>query len=172
MNWSIILQSAIISAVVSVLGNIYLKKLEFKYNYRSFILTNRQQAYKEVEKVITELLIKTRFTISKTDGTQEEIFEIEFLKDRELLNDFYAKIISLMKYNFWFSKNMYTQINKLYATVGFFYAEYDKLVEMRKLSGIAMFTDRNNELDKCYNALSKQFLLDIKTLKNLDFLKK
>jgi hypothetical protein len=171
MSLSILLQSAIISAIVSFLGSIYLKKLEFNYSYRTFILENRKEAYKQVEKVISELYIKTNYTLKKPDGTVDSILEYEFLKDRPTLRKFYDNIVELRSYNFWLTKKMSSEIHNLYTLVGLFYAEHDKFSELKRESGIATFTDREDNFGKSYKALSRQYIKDIKELRSLNFMK-
>jgi len=176
MNWSIILQSAIVSATITLLGtflaNIYLKRLDFKYNYRTFILTKRQQAYKEAESVITELLIKTNYTAKPMPVGAVDIFQLSFLADKEKLEGFQKKIAELMHYNFWFTSKFREQITELYKIITFYYISYDQIKSLQDAAGIALFVDQNGDIEAAYSKLSAQFIVDIKNLDSLSFLKK
>jgi len=176
MNWSIILQSAIVSATITLLGtflaNIYLKRLDFKYNYRSFILSKRQQAYKEAESVITDLLIKTNYTANPMPLGSIEIFQLAFLADKEKLEGFQKKITELMNYNFWFTSKFREEITELYKIITFYYISYDQIKTLQDAAGIALFVDQNGDIEAAYSKLSTHFLKDIKNLDSLSFLEK
>jgi hypothetical protein len=124
-----------------------------------------------VEKVISELYIKINYTLKQPGGAVDSFLEHEFLKDSGTLRKFYDKIVELTSYNFWLSKKMSAEIHNLYTIVGLFYAEHDKISELKRESGIAMFTDREDNLGKSYKALSRQYIKDVKELRSLDFLK-
>ncbi len=52
---TIILTSAVVSSIISILGNLFLKRREFRYSYEKYILEKRQTAYEELFKVINQI---------------------------------------------------------------------------------------------------------------------
>ncbi len=174
MNWTVILQSALVSASVTLLGGIYLKRIDFNYNYRSYILDKRKQAYEKAEGVINELLIKIKYTHKHAESENPDEFEAELdiFKSRLKLGRFVDKITDLMNYNFWFSKELMALITELQYTISFHYVEFDNVESVRVSSGLPIGTIKEDSINALYARLSAQYIKDIKHLKSLQFLKK
>ena len=74
MDWQSILIPSILSAGISYVVSMYNRRLDFKFDYKKYIVDRRKHAYEEVEKAISQLNVYTVVTLE--NGESADIHSI------------------------------------------------------------------------------------------------
>jgi hypothetical protein len=186
MDANVILTSTLITAVlstgISYLVGIQLKKRDYEYDYKKYILGKRKEAYDIIQKIIHGCLLK------KTQHSQYSF--CYFFLDVAHLKDFIQQIETVQ--TVWVSNEIYQIIKELLSicikcndmwreievavATGYYDEppeEYYEPFKKEAYQGIHDFGVKNHsEIDAVTTRLQKQYLTDLKSLDDIKKFKK
>jgi hypothetical protein len=102
-----ILLPAAVSFIVSIINNKRQKDLEFRYDYRKYILEKRKEVYNSVEKIINELML---ISCEENGKETHAIFDIKNENPFQLFNN---KLIPIVNKAIWLSDDMFKKVEEL-----------------------------------------------------------
>ena len=161
MNLIALLAGAIGGMLSSLLVNYFRKELEFKYNYKEYILNKRQEAYKEVETLMLYL---------EKQGEDDQWSSIPSVFTEEAfasIRDEVDKIID--GFQIWLSNDALKTIKELRTLIYGIEIDARQSPEWDQSLMNKLWNDYSKNLFSLLRTLKKVFFLDIK---NLDKIKK
>jgi hypothetical protein len=173
MDWQIVFTSALVSGVVSsIIGLIVstrLKSIDFRFNYKKYILDKRVGTYEKIERVIND------FQSDHPNASNPASWFTEpSPADMEALQSFERKIADVTASTIWIEPNTLECLNKIEATL---YLLREEKSEQKKLdtNDIEEYKRRHLQGDEDffkfgqrYTELVANYFRDISQLDNVE----
>ena len=164
-----VLTSSLISSLIGFIVYIRQKKVDFSYNYRSYILDKRKEIYNKVEGIISKLTTKFQVHLLLEEHRGIERLQIHIFAGKgngDFLAIFNDEIIGCINGAIWLSDEMYLELNKLNtAVVKIIHAANDnRRLEMQRQIAVARNFD---EIELITGNLVKIYFKDICNLDNI-----
>lgn len=164
MNWELIFTSALISGIISSIfalyGNERIKKVEFRFNYKKYVLDKRIAAYEKIETIINSFYAgfdnEVRFKLMTNPTTN----------DRSELIEFQKRIRLVIAKNIWINDETLNKLSDINSVIGEMIEDID--------TGKTNHNDPGKIGPRAYVYFTKHFELasayfnDIKTLDQIE----
>ncbi len=165
-----IIGSGALSTLISLFVSQTMKKVDYKFDYKKHILSKRQKAYDDIEKLLIRLGSKKINT--DTNKPFHTIFT-ETLHEEDPIRDFCTYLVNVLnEHNFWVTIEIHDKCIDLLK----FLSEYHLVKNgqnMIKLSQLRDWGTANfDQIEVHRITICSQFFSDIKELENIDKFKK
>jgi hypothetical protein len=172
--WQIIIAAGITGATVSasftLLGNRWLKEIDYRYDYKKYVLRKRIEAYEKFQNFIIRcrkgVMIRDKFP-DYLDKPVHAMFYSE-TNDANPLKPFTTEIQDLKFENYvWLSVSMIALLEKFHVAIQNIYDDWKSDLPVTNIKLIERGTNAYYKIEKGILQLQQQYLIDLKNLDNI-----
>ena len=162
-----ILGGGVASSLITYFASGRLKKADYTYDYRKYILEKRKSVYNEVEKILETL--QTHNNVITDNGTA---MSHSFVGSEAIdpINDFLTQVANVHSKGFWLSDKMFVELTELNHTLLEMhnYIGDKPTYKANLFAGIKYFDNLNHRA----RSITEIFFEDISNLDNIELFKR